>query len=202
MGGVAFVLDADGEAVREAELRPGDEVGMVFVRAKADASEGVERARCGMEILFRGERISGVAGADALHSRAGVDGGGGHGLFGQAHGGQAAKGVLLPKMGDAQAQIVVDGVPDEGLGGGDGAGGVDDVDEPLALIGGRTGRVSSGDSQRACGLALGLLGRRGLGGGVDGRNERNEANEFAHGYSLRTTLTLLRMRPFQSLRET
>lgn len=173
MGAVAFVLHADRESVREAELRSRYEVRVTLVGAKADAGEGIERSLFRVKVFLCGDGIAGVAGADSLHSRACVDGRRRHRFLREAHGRERAKRILFPKVRDTKSKIVIDGVPQKRFRGGDGAWRVHHVEEPFAFFRGRTGRVSSGDSQRTGGLALLRLGRGSL--RDDGARKEHEA---------------------------
>lgn len=68
-------MDADGYGgVCGGVFEPGDEVGVVFVRAESGADEGVEFALVGGEILFERDGVTRVAGSDALNASRGVDG--------------------------------------------------------------------------------------------------------------------------------
>ncbi len=61
-------------------------------------------------------------------------------------------------MGDTKSKVVGRAVPNEGFGGGDRRGRVDDIDEELALFRSRTGSVTACNSQRAMSLAAVLFG--------------------------------------------
>lgn len=147
---LAVSLNAEDPTGLELVLTTADESASVFVAAGGDAGINV----CGAEVLLEGHAVSGVAFADALDAGHDVHAGGALGFADEISAKEEAEGVLLAEVSDSELVAAAGAVPEEGFNLGDGAWSPDCVEVELGLESG-SGTVTTGDAERASGLAFG-----------------------------------------------